>query len=103
MVEDTCFFSATLVRAGETWRLVTSHLIHAAPGFPLHLLMNLFALVLVGTLVERPLGSLRTAVVVGASALGATGASMLAGYEQAVGLSGVVYGLAGALIWLELR
>ncbi len=103
VVEETCFFSTTLVQAGETWRLITSHLIHAAPSFPLHLMMNVLALVLLGTLVERPLGTLRTAEVVGESALGAAGASMWAGYEMAVGMSGVVYGLAGALIWLELR
>jgi hypothetical protein len=38
-----------------------------------------------------------------ASAAGAAAASVIAGYELAVGASGVVAGIAGALTWLEFR
>jgi hypothetical protein len=38
-----------------------------------------------------------------ASALGAMAASGLADYAQVVGVSGVVFGLAGGVLWLELR
>jgi hypothetical protein len=38
-----------------------------------------------------------------ASGLGAMGGSYLAGYQWAVGASGIVAGLVGGLIWLEFR
>ncbi len=101
------FFSASLATHGEAWRAVTANLLHGLPGDgPLgvgHLTLNLIGLLGVGALVELPLGPWRTAFVLGASGLGAMGAGALAGYEYAVGASGIVSGLAGALLWLELR
>ena len=60
-------------------------------------------MIALGSLVERPLGVLRTICIMGASAVSAMAASGLAGYTQVVGVSGVVFGLAGAVVWLELR
>lgn len=93
-------FSPALVAAGDTWRLVTANLLH---GFALHLLLNLVGLVVVGRLLERLLGTARCIGVMGVSALGAMLASGLFLEGPVVGVSGVVFGLAGALMWLELR
>jgi len=93
-------FGATLAAAGEHWRFVTGNLLHA--GF-LHLSLNVLGLVVLGELVEKPLGSARTAVLVVLSGLGAMLGSATAGYEEVVGASGIVCGLAGALVYLELQ
>ncbi|HKE10285.1 MAG TPA: rhomboid family intramembrane serine protease, partial [Myxococcota bacterium] len=53
--------------------------------------------------VEAALGTVRTAFVMGASALCAMGASLATGYEQVVGASGILLGLIGAALWLEFR
>jgi len=94
------FFSRTLFGAGELWRILTANLLHASVP---HLVLNVLAILGLGSLVERPLGTTRTAFVIGISAFGAMGAALAADYEQAVGASGIACGLAGALVWLELR
>jgi len=94
------FFGRTLFDAGEVWRLVTANFLHA--NF-FHLALNGLGLLSIGVLVEQPLGALRAVFVLGASAVGAMGVGALLGYEQAVGASGLVSGLAGAAFWLEMR
>jgi membrane associated rhomboid family serine protease len=93
-------FGSTLFFAGEHWRLVTANLLHAGL---FHLLFNVIGLFVMGELVERPLGASRTIVIMAASALGAMAAGAAAGYEYAVGASGIVCGLFGAAFYLELR
>jgi len=99
-VELAGVFSRELVAVGEWWRLVTANFLHA---FILHLVLNAVCLLGLGLLVERSLGSARAALIMVASALGAMGGSYLAGYQWAVGASGIVAGLVGGLIWLEFR
>jgi membrane associated rhomboid family serine protease len=103
VVHEVGYYSPALVADGDLWRLVTANLLHALPEFPLHLVLNLIALLALGTLTERPLGTARTVVVMGVSGLAAMLASGLASEADVVGVSGVVYGLAGAVLWLELR
>jgi len=93
-------FSTTLFLAGEYWRVLTANLLHADIH---HLVGNLLFIVGVGVLVEVPLGTARTAFVVGASALGAMGACLAPADEQALGASGIALGLLGAALWLEFR
>ena len=102
-VEDVGFFGGLLVADGDLWRIVTANFLHAFPEVPIHLGLNLLGLIAMGTLTERPLGFAATVVVMGASGLGAMGASAIAGYERVIGVSGVVFGLVGAVTWLELR
>lgn len=94
------FFSSQLAARGEPWRLLTANLLHAGL---VHFLMNALGLILFGGLLERTIGSLRTTLVAGLAALGATFGGLLVGYEAMVGASGIVTGFAGALLWLELR
>jgi membrane associated rhomboid family serine protease len=103
VVYEVGYFSPVLFNDGDLWRAVTANLIHGIPEFPLHLLLNMAGLIAVGALLERPLGSWRTAWVMGVSVFGAMAGSALAGYSAVVGASGVVFGLAGGLLWLELR
>ena len=100
LYETDGFFSAILVGLGEPWRIVTANFLHASP---LHLVLNGLGLALLGAFVERSLGSRGTGPVLACAGLGAMAASYAAGYEHALGASGIVAGLAGALLWLELR
>ena len=94
------YFSGALAADGDWWRLVTANLLHA---FLVHLILNVVALLAIGSLVERALGSARTVCVMAVSALGSMVASGLASPIPVVGVSGVVFGLLGALFWLEFR
>ena len=100
IIHHAGFFSAALVGSGEPWRLVTANLLHADA---VHLGLNVLGLAALGGLVERALGTARTSFVMGVSALGAMCGGWIARYELMVGASGIVAGLLGALVWLELR
>jgi len=94
------YFSSTLVRVGESWRIVTANLLHASVS---HLLVNVVGIGVLGWLAERSLGTSRVVLVAGAAGIGAMLASYASGYERALGASGIVYGLVGALLCLEFR
>ena len=99
-VEHAGFMSPLLAADGEPWRLVTANFLHWGP---IHLALNGLALVALGALVERPLGTRRTVFILGLSGLGSMASAWLAGYDKLVGASGLAAGLAGAALWLELR
>ena len=94
------YSSRALVADGDWWRLLTAGLLH---GFPLHLGMNLMVLIFFGRRVERALGTPRVVVVMGASQLVAMATAAIAHAGGVVGVSGVVAGLVGALLYMELR
>ena len=96
-------FAPALVGEGEFWRVFTANFLHAPVFFALHLVFNLLALLAFAFLVERPLGPMRTVVVMGAAALGAMVGSTVAGYVEVLGASGIVAGMAGAALCLELH
>lgn len=100
VVSHAGFMSPTLAAHGEPWRLVTANLLH---WNSVHLAFGVLGLLVLGSLVERPLGALRTLLVLGLSGVAATASAWLAGYVKLVGASGLVAGLAGAALWLELR
>jgi len=93
-------FSPRLTLDGDLWRVVTGNLLH---GFLLHFALNVFGLYILGRMIERVLGTERTLCVMGAAALSAMGLSGWQAPEVVVGISGVVLGLAGALVWIEWR
>jgi len=93
-------FSPALFADGDWWRLVTANLLHS---FPIHFVLNLVGLLVVGRLAERALGPVRTLCVMGASALGSMAASGLFIDGVVVGVSGVLFGLAGSILFLEVR
>ncbi|MEI4271664.1 rhomboid family intramembrane serine protease [Klenkia sp. LSe6-5] len=85
-----------LVDQGEWWRVVTSAFTHASV---VHLALNMVALLLFGSELERTLGKGRYLTVYLVSALGGAASLQLFGAYAGgvVGASGAIYGLLGAL------
>jgi membrane associated rhomboid family serine protease len=84
------------VYQGEWWRLITNAFLHAPPPSFFHILFNMWALYAIGPELERRLGSVRFATLYLLAALGGSVAIYLWGTE-AVGASGAIYGLFGAM------
>lgn len=80
---------------GEVFRIVTGAFLHAGP---LHLLMNMFALYILGTLIEPIIGTARFLGIYFAALLaGSLGALLASGPgEVTVGASGAIFGLMAA-------
>ncbi len=116
-VEHVGAFLPELFNRGEYWRAITAHFLHdpgsvprllrpLLPGIdvmPFHLAMNVGGLLVLGHLVERPLGSWRTAIVLATSGLGTIAGIQLAGHAEVIGASGLVAGLAGSMLATELH
>jgi membrane associated rhomboid family serine protease len=87
--------SAVLSDGDEFFRIVSGAFLHAGP---LHLLLNMFALYILGTLLEPAIGTVRFLGIYFASLLaGSFGALLLSDpNEVTVGASGAVFGLMGA-------
>jgi len=98
-------YSPALVADGDVWRILTGNLLHAQGGITgfVHITLNLLALMALGFLVERPLGSVRTACVMVVSAIGAMVTAGAFGNSVVVGASGIVFGLVGSVLWLDYR
>ncbi|UDY37146.1 rhomboid family intramembrane serine protease [Dermatobacter hominis] len=89
------------VATGDWWRVVTGGFLHASP---LHLLMNMFLLWLLAKELEPSLGHLRFGLVYAVSLVGGSfGVIVLSPDTIAVGASGAIFGLLGALVVLQLR
>ena len=92
-----------LIAGGEVYRLWTVALVHAPIGQdPLHLIFNMYALWLVGPLVEQLYGRWRFIALYLVFTLGASLASFALATqpadEFAVGASGAIFGLFGLLV-----
>ena len=96
-------FVPELVEAGEWWRITTANLLHGISLLPLHLIINMLCLMAFGLMVERPLGAVRTFLVMAAGGFAAMVGSTLAGYREVLGASGIIAGLVGAVLWLEFN
>lgn len=82
------------IAAGEYWRLFTSMFLHIGPA---HLIFNGYALVAIGTELERILGWQRFLVVYLLSGLFGGLASYAFSINLAAGASGAIFGSIGAL------
>ncbi len=116
LVDQIGAFLPELFLRGELWRAVTAHFLHALPaepgfierlvpglrGLPIHLAINVGGLVVLGPLVEKPLGSWRTALVLMLGGIGTVAGILIAGHREVIGASGLVAALAGAILALEL-
>jgi membrane associated rhomboid family serine protease len=84
------------VAAGDYWRLVTSGFLHAGL---IHLLFNMYALYILGSLLEPAVGRVRFLLIYFVSLLaGSFGALLLTPNSPTVGASGAVFGLMSAAI-----
>src|SRR6516165_4626534 len=98
---DSTIHSVVGVAHGEYYRLLTSAFLHeqGLSGFgPLHIIFNMWALILVGPSLEHLLGRLRFLAVYVLSALGGSVMFYLLApvNELGLGASGAVFGLFGA-------
>ncbi len=90
-----------LVLQGEYWRIVTSAFLH---GGLLHIALNMFALVQVGTYLEALVGSPRMLAVYAIATVGSGIAVVLfSPNDVTVGASGAIFGIFGALVAVGLR
>ncbi len=88
--------SRPAVDSGEYWRILTAGFLHAGL---LHLLFNMFALYILGGLLEPAVGRVRFAVIYFVSLLGGSfGALVLEPIARTVGASGAIFGLMGATV-----
>lgn len=87
---------------GEWFRIITGAFLHAGP---LHLLMNMFVLYILGTLIEPAIGTPRFLAIYATALLaGSFGALLLTDPDQlTVGASGAIYGLMGAAVVIARR
>jgi membrane associated rhomboid family serine protease len=89
-------------RNGFWWQLLTAGFLHANP---IHILMNMFALWVIGRDMERILGPARFTAVYLAGVLGGSVSVLLFGQADAptVGASGAVFALMGGLLVVVYR
>jgi membrane associated rhomboid family serine protease len=100
-VYEALWLDKALVADGQLWRLFTVTLVHAPDQlfFFLHLGFNMYALYIVGPVVEQIYGSSRTLLMYVLAAIAGSTASFAFGPEgQAVGASGAIFGLFGVLL-----
>ena len=84
------------VADGELWRLLTTGFLHD-PGNPLHLAFNMFALWVLGGMLEPAIGRLRFAILYFVSIFGGSLGVLLLD-ETSIGASSAVFGLMGAAL-----
>jgi membrane associated rhomboid family serine protease len=90
--------SRAAIHDGEVWRLVTAGFLHYTF---FHILFNMYALYILGTLLEPVIGRLRFAIIYGVSLLaGSFGALLLSPNGLTVGASGAVFGLMGSAFFV---
>ncbi|WP_433660745.1 rhomboid family intramembrane serine protease [Nocardia sp. CA-128927] len=90
-----------LVADGQWFRVIGSGFLHYGP---IHLLLNMFALYVIGRDTELVLGRLRYLAVYLVSMLGGAAAVMVFSQDSATaGASGAVYGLFGAITVILIR
>lgn len=81
-------------KAAEIWRFLTAIFLHGSMG---HLLSNLFALALFGTILENFIGSRKFLIIFFASGIFAN-IIAINFYPLSLGASGAIYGILGALV-----
>ena len=97
---DVLALDKAAIAAGEIWRLLTVTLVHAPfTQVPLHLLLNMYSLWIVGPVVERLYGRRVFVAAYLVTALGGSLATFALSPDPAgVGASGAIFGLVGLLV-----
>lgn len=94
-------FHLPKILEGEVWRLATGPILHANL---LHLFLNMFALYNNGPKIEKNWGASGFAqIAVMATVANVIGASVISPNRKSIGLSGVLYGMKGALLAHSLK
>ena len=87
-----------IVQNGEIWRLITCAFLHAGL---LHLLVNMYSLIIIGSQVETYIGRWKFAFIYIISAISGSLLSLVFASSNivSVGASGALFGLMGALLY----
>jgi membrane associated rhomboid family serine protease len=89
--------------AYEPWRMITTTFLHSQQFIP-HLLLNMYSLYVIGPILEDALGRLRFLALYLISGFGGSVAVLLLAPQSiAVGASGAIFGLLGALFVIQRR
>jgi membrane associated rhomboid family serine protease len=95
LVYEALWLDKAAIAAGEYWRLWTVTLVH---GDIVHLAFNMWALWIVGPLVERWYGPIRFLVFyLACAATGSVASFVFGGSGPSVGASGAIFGMFGLL------
>ena len=86
-----------LVRQGEWWRVITAAFLHSRSSL-LHILFNMYALYLFGPRIERQVGAISFVGLYLSSAIAGGVAFQYLSDGGAVGASGAIFGLFGAVL-----
>ena len=94
--------SPILVREGQWWRPITANLLHLSF---MHVYFNAGALLSLGTMLERSLGTSRFVIAALTAGVAGTLTTVFAGRPQTVsaGASAIAFGLMGALLLVNVR
>jgi membrane associated rhomboid family serine protease len=85
-----------LIAGGEVYRILTAGFLHAGP---IHLLVNMYSLYILGSMLEPAIGRVRFLLVYFVSLLaGSFGALIVSPDVPTVGASGAIFGLMGAAV-----
>lgn len=84
-----------LIRQGEYWRLIMPMFLHIGL---VHFLVNNYALLVLGLLLERVYGFGRFALIYVSAGIASSFASMTFSHEVSAGASGAIFGIAGAML-----
>ena len=97
LADLTALVPAAVADHGEYWRLVTSMFMHAGM---FHILMNMWALWVVGEFLESTVGRWRFLVIYFGAGLAGSALVLIASHPlvPTVGASGAIFGLFGALL-----
>ena len=87
-----------LVQSGEIWRIISAAFLHVSL---IHLLVNMYSLVIIGTQVETFIGKLKFLFIYLISAIVGSLLSLIFNEVNivSVGASGAIFGLMGALLY----
>ncbi len=98
----TDFWYAPIQTTAQPWRMLTSIFLHESP---LHVLLNMYSLYLVGPALERMLGRVRYLALFLIAGFGGSVGVLLIGNPQVpvLGASGAIFGLFGAYFLIARR
>jgi membrane associated rhomboid family serine protease len=95
------FAYAPVLTATEPWRMLTALFLHASP---LHILLNMYSLFVIGPMLERTVGRGRfLALYLIAGFGGSVAVLLLAPNTVVIGASGAIFGLLGGLFVIQRK
>lgn len=88
--------SASAIKTGEIWRLLTGTFLHAGI---IHLFTNMYSLYIIGSQLENFVGKKKFIIIYLISALSGSLMSSIFSNSLSVGASGAIFGLLGSMLY----